>query len=110
MEIWWLWYAILIVVGIIFALISGKLDRKFNANDKLKKVILVFSIAVILISIIGIVTYVIGNENINNNKITNYSEENNQNNMISTINAVIVKLNENRENLSSDTQADGEGL
>ena len=95
MEIWWLWYAILIVVGIIFALISGKLDRKFNANDKLKKVILVFSIAVILISIIGIVTYVIGNENINNNKITNYSEENNQNNMISTINAVIVKVNEN---------------
>ena len=72
MGIWWIWYAILIVIGILFVLISGKLDKKFNGNNKLKKVILVFSIAVILISIIGIIAYVIGNEteDINNNEIT----------------------------------------
>lgn len=97
MGIWWIWYAILIVIGIIFVLISGKLDKKFNGNNKLKKVILVFSIAVILISIIGIIAYVIGNEteDINNNEITNYLEEDNQNNMSATINAVVMNVNEN---------------
>ena len=97
MGIWWIWYAILIVIGILFVLISGKLDKKFNGNNKLKKVILVFSIAVILISIIGIIAYVIGNEteDINNNEITNYIEEDNQNNMSATINAVVMNVNEN---------------
>ncbi len=97
MGIWWIWYAILIVIGILFVLISGKLDKKFNGNNKLKKVILVFSIAVILISIIGIIAYVIGNEteDINNNEITNYIEEDNQSNMSATINAVVMKVNEN---------------
>ena len=97
MEIWWIWYAIFIVIGIIFVLISGNLDKKFSGNNKLKKVILVFSIAVILISIIGIIAYVIGNEteDINNNEITNYIEEDNQSNMSATINAVVMKVNEN---------------
>ena len=97
MGIWWIWYAILIVIGILFVLISGKLDKKFNGNNKLKKVILVFSIGVILISIIGIIVYAIGNrnENINNNEITNYIEEDNQSNMSATINAVVMKVNEN---------------
>lgn len=97
MGIWWIWYAILIVIGILFVLISGKLDKKFNGNNKLKKVILVFSIGVILISIIGIIAYVIGNEteDINNNEITNYIEEDNQNNMSATINAVVMNVNEN---------------
>lgn len=97
MEIWWIWYAIFIVIGIIFVLISGKLDKKFSGNNKLKKVILVFSIGVILISIIGIIVYAIGNrnENINNNEITNYLEEDNQNNMSATINAVVMNVNEN---------------
>ena len=97
MGIWWIWYAILIVIGILFVLISGKLDKKFNGNNKLKKVILVFSIGVILISIIGIIAYVIGNEteDINNNEITNYIEEDNQSNMSATINAVVMKVNEN---------------
>ena len=36
MGIWWIWYAILIVIGILFVLISGKLDKKFNGNNKLK--------------------------------------------------------------------------
>ncbi len=97
MEIWWIWYAIFIVIGIIFVLISGNLDKKFSGNNKLKKVILVFSIGVILISIIGIIVYAIGNrnENINNNEITNYIEEDNQSNMSATINAVVMKVNEN---------------
>ena len=69
MEIWWIWYEIFIVIGIIFVLISGNLDKKFSGNNKLKKVILVFSIGVILISIIGIIVYAIGNRNENIRKI-----------------------------------------
>lgn len=47
---WILW-----ILGIVCALLSDKIDRAVNADKKLKKVIVTFSVGVILICTIGII-------------------------------------------------------
>lgn len=55
MKIYWF----LIIVGIICALFSDKIDTAVNAHKKLKKVILVFSAGVLLVSTIAIVAIIL---------------------------------------------------
>lgn len=45
---------VLIVVSIITALFSDSIDRKFNTNGQLRKVLLVFSAGVFCISAIAL--------------------------------------------------------
>lgn len=46
---------IFLVFAIVCALLSDKIDRAVNADKKLKKVIVVFSVGVILVCTIGII-------------------------------------------------------
>ena len=42
-------YFIFILIAIIVAIFSGKIDEKVNADGKLKKVVIVFCIGIVLI-------------------------------------------------------------
>ena len=51
MEIYW----IFLIPAIVCALFADKIDAYTKTNKKLKKVILVFSVGVVLVSLIGII-------------------------------------------------------
>lgn len=51
MEIYW----IFLIPAIVCALFADKIDAYAKTNKKLKKVILVFSVGVVLVSLIGII-------------------------------------------------------
>lgn len=55
MKIYWLF----IIAGIICALFSDKIDKAFNGDKKLKKVIIVFSVGVVLVFTIAIVANIL---------------------------------------------------
>ena len=46
---------VLLVLAIVCILLSDRIDRAVNANKKLKKVIVTFSVGVILVCTIGII-------------------------------------------------------
>lgn len=48
-------YWILIILAIVCALLSDKIDRVVNADKKLKKVIVIFSVGVLLVCTIAII-------------------------------------------------------
>lgn len=52
-------YWIFLVLAIVCALLADKIDAAVNADKKLKKVILVFSVGVALISVISIAASVL---------------------------------------------------
>lgn len=95
-------FIILLVIGIMFVLLSGKLDKKFNGNGKIKKVVLICSMVLIVISIIGIVATTLGekdNKNVNNiasaNQVDNYLQEDGTGNMAATMPGVIMEVHDN---------------
>ena len=55
MEIYWLF----LIPAIACALFSNKIDKAFNANKKLKKVIIVLSVGVLLVCTIAIIANIL---------------------------------------------------
>lgn len=51
MKVYW----IFLILGIVCALFSDKIDRAVNADKKLKKVIVIFSVGVLLVCTIAII-------------------------------------------------------
>ena len=52
MKVYW----IFLILGIVCALLSDKIDRAVNADKKLKKVIIIFSVGLLLVCMIAIIS------------------------------------------------------